>query len=103
MTLSRAARQRRDAEIVRRYIAGETRGEIGARFGITPRTVSRVLAAASPTMPEVACGRSRRPGGTSTGRPREIILPDEDMRFYRNVRNYYGAARARELLGIPQR
>ena len=80
-------RAERDLIIVARFRAGETRRAIAELFGITPRRVSQIAK-------EHGIRRLITPG-----RPR-VPVRDEDRALYRKVQVAYGAAYARELLGI---
>lgn len=98
-------RERRNQAVIAAYIAGETRGAIGARHDISPRMVSRIVAAADKTMTparmaELNAARARRGGSSSGGRPRVILLPEPDMRHYKYLRTIMGAAFARQAMGI---
>ena len=95
----------RDREVVARYMAGETRESISAVIGISTRQVSRIVARSKDVLPpehraELIRAQLARPGATSGGRPREIHLQGEDMRFYRYLRQEFSAAYARQALGI---
>lgn len=97
--------KRRNREVVARYMAGETRESIAEAAGISTRQVSRIVAQAKDVLPPdhreaLVHAQLARPGSTSDGRPREIILPPEDMRFYRYLRQEFSAAYARQALGI---
>lgn len=105
--LDPAGRRRRDRKIINAYIAGERRSDIAKRYGVSPRMVSRIVAKAGATMSrermcELNRARMAHPG-CSGGRPREIHLDGEDMRFYGYLRQTMGAAYARQTFGIAAR
>ena len=90
-------RQERDQAIARAFKAGETRGAIAARFGLTPRRISQIAASYGLhryDADQIAMGLRGR-----GGRPR-LVLPDSDVRHYAKLRRLMGAAYAREAMGL---
>ncbi|TXH10347.1 MAG: hypothetical protein E6R03_15545 [Hyphomicrobiaceae bacterium] len=96
---------RRAREVVNAYIAGDTREVIAKRHNISTRSVSRIVARVAPHLDQTRraalnYAKLRRPGSASTGRPREIFLPDEMQPLYAKLRNDLGAKAARAYFGI---
>ncbi|MDR2858435.1 MAG: hypothetical protein LBV50_11400 [Novosphingobium sp.] len=85
----------RDAAIVAAWLAGESRGRIGAAHGLTPRRVSQIVAARGATRDQASAliYSGRR------GRPR-LAIPAGDQAHYVKLRRVMGAAYARAALGI---
>lgn len=86
-------RAERDRLIAEMFTAGITRGDIGLRFGITPRRVSQIAAECGAERPWTKITR-RRPGA-----PR-LVLPPDIAPLYAKVRRHYGARKAREMMGV---
>lgn len=93
-------RRERDEAIAAAFKAGEPRGSIGARYGITPRRVSQIAASFGLhryDRDQVALGLRNR-----GGRPRDTAIAalGPDIEHYAYLRRLMGAAYAREAMGI---
>jgi len=93
------SRPERDRIIVESYLAGQTRTDIGARFGISPRRVSQIVAAHGATRIGGEQCAVIRATGRRIGRP-GLPLRGEDWPDYRKIRRYLGAGVARAHFGI---
>lgn len=86
--LTLAARAARRERIVRSYLAGASSSAVGKQFGVSSAWVRTTV----------------RQHGVARPAGRPCSLPDmtpEDAAAYAKIRRYYGAARAREMMGIP--
>ena len=107
----------REAEIVRRYKAGETQHAIARDYGVTKSRVSQIVRAAGCEDGNARRNRKLREywQSISPERAREILnkagemgrhkkpltwpdCPDHLLADYRTLRGYYGAAEARRML-----
>lgn len=98
-----ARRLRRNRLIVEAYLAGTSRADIAAKYRITPRMVSRIVAEAGATLtwPDLLeIRRATNPTYAVGGRKQEIFLPSDQRRHYAKARNILGVAAAREAFGI---
>jgi hypothetical protein len=93
----------RNKAIAAAFKAGETRNALAKRYGLTPRRISQIAAAHGVhryDADQVAMGLRFR-----GGRPRDpklAALNSEDRRFYTKLMQSFGAAYARQALGLQR-
>lgn len=94
-------RAERDRAIAAEFKAGATRTELARKYGLTARRISQIAAAHGVhryDADQVAMGLRFR-----GGRPRDpqlAQLSERDRRFYTKVMQGFGAAYARQALGL---
>lgn len=100
MTASRHTTMReRDQEIARRFAAGEGRKQIAYDYGLTPRRTFQIAEAHGARHTRDQIQQLHEDGKRRAGRPR-LHIPEEHRAFYVKARRHYGAALARELIGL---
>lgn len=113
-------RAERNSAIVAAYMAGASQQAVADRFGVSQATISRVMVAHgvpisrsqvsrrgwSPERKAAQSARSlrlwREQGFRNANLGRRTILADrpDDRALYCKIRRHYGAAYARELMGL---
>ena len=91
----------RNQAIAAAFKAGASRTELAVRYGLTPRRISQIAAAHGVhryDADQVAMGLRCK-----GGRPRDqnlAAMASDDARFYAYLRRDYGAAYARQAMGL---
>lgn len=94
-------RAERDQAIAAAFQRGEKREYLAALYGLTPRRISQIAASYGLHRyhpDQVALGLHNRGGRPRD--PRLAKLTGEQARFYSYLRRGFGAAYAREALGV---
>ena len=97
-------RAERDKAIAAAFKSGAARNDLAAQYGLTPRRIGQIAAehGVSRYHPDlVAAGLFNRGGRPHD--PALSSLSQEDRKFYGKVMRLYGAAYARDALGLPKR
>lgn len=101
-------RGQRDRRIAQAYFFGAQASYLGRIHDLTQRRVLQIVAEQRAIMGTSSPRRDalralRRSGGSRDGgRPRDprLVMPESEAALYRKARRYYGAAYAREMMGI---
>lgn len=89
--------EQRNSAIAREYANGATRRELSEKYGLCFRTIGLIANAQGVRLSKAE--QARRTRRSNVGRPR---FPETDRKHYAKLRRIYSAAKARELMGLPQ-